>query len=322
MMQPLWNRVGKFRAMAVENWQLKLGALVAAVVLWYIVTGQSRMQRILDATLFFQDLPENMALIDPPKTVQVNVEGPTQIVRSLQPSDLAVHINLSGIEPGARIIPLSPDMVTSAVPGVQILSVEPSQLNLIIDRIVQMQVHIQPQLVGQLAEGFQITSVRIMPPIVTVEGPSRYADRVKYAVTETINIHMQHSSFSRVVAVGVPVEKWTVVEPRNVTVYVQIQEIPKEVTVTVPVDTGELPDGWGVRPSQVKVTLVVPYTKTGEVRAELITVKPVLGEERPRRGLQVPLQVSWPDTWRGMVQRHRVEPDRVMLIRQRRSRRR
>lgn len=300
-----------------ENLPLKIGALVAAFVLWYIVTGQSRMQRILDATLFFQGLPKNMALINPPKTVQVSVEGPTQIVRSLQPSDLALHIDLSDVEPGARIIPLSPEMVTSAVPGISVISVEPPQLNLIVDRIIRLQVPVQPQLVGQLAEGYQITQVRVMPPQVLVEGPSQYASQVQYAVTETINIHMQHVSFSRVVAVGVPVEKWTVVEPINVTVYVQIQEIPREVKVSVPVDTESLPDRWTVRPETVQVTLVVPYTQVGKIEAQQIQVTPVLDDLRPRSGLQLNLRVTWPESWNALIKQVRLEPDHVILVRKR-----
>lgn len=298
-------------AWVLKDWPLKIGAFVTAVILWWLVNGQAQMRRILDANLFFQGLEANLELIEPPRVVQVTVQGPTQLVRTLQPSDLTLLINLKGIEPGERIIPLTPQMVISAVSGIQVVRIQQPQLNLLIDEITEREVVVQPQLVGQLAEGYQLGSVRVFPPRVHVRGPKSLSHLVKYVVTESISIHMQNASFNKVVTVGLPEPRWSIVEPRNVTVYVQIQEVSEELSFRVKIQRDEKLKHWRIQPSEVLVIVTVPRSKAGLVQADAIQATLDIGDTLPERVSQIPVKVVYPNEWNFILQ-SRIVPSTVM----------
>ncbi len=302
----------------IKDFGLKVASVIVAFALWYLVVGQSKMERVFEVSITFLGLKENLIIMNAPKTVQVTVRGPAQIVRAMKPEDLWINIDLSKYEPGERIVPLSPKMVQTQVSGVQITYISPPQLKIQIDSLIEKSVPVQPQFVGQLPEGFQITSVRIVPRVVTIRGPSSTADEVAHVVTETIDIHMNRQSFTQEVAVGLTHPKWHVVSPTKVTVYIQIKEIVETLEFKLPIDTEKLPNRWTIRPGETKVIFNVYYTKKERLKPKKIKIIPVLPDTRLRTGTQVDLNVTFPEQWKKWITSVKIEPSKVILIYKRR----
>lgn len=302
-----------------RNWPLKLVALVTAVGLWWGVNRQNVVERILDVPVQYQIGNARMVVLRGPQRVQLTVQGPASVVRTLTPDQFLLSIALDRLEPGERIVHLAPDMVQHRVPRVRVSRVRPAQVTLMVDALTTKSVPVQPQFVGTPAPGFRLTQVTTDPTTVTAEGPASLADRVHAALTEPVNIHMRTQSLQTTVQVGVDSPEWRVVEPREVRVAVQIEEVTEPVRLRLTVEVADLPAGWTFTPRQVEGTFWVPRSKQALFESDppRVTARWVGG--RPQRGQAVTLTVEWPEALQGAIARWRLQPDAVRLVPRRRK---
>ncbi len=302
-----------------RNWPLKLVALVTAVGLWWGVNRQNVVERILDVPVQYQIGNARMVVLRGPQRVQLTVRGPASVVRTLTPDQFLLSIALDRLEPGERIVHLIPDMVQHRVPRVRVSRIRPAQVTLMLDALTTKSVPVQPQFVGTPAPGFRLTQVTTDPTTVTAEGPASLADRVHAALTEPVNIHMRTQSLQTTVQVGVDSPEWRVVEPREVRVAVQIEEVTEPVRLRLPVEVAGLPAGWTFTPQQVEGTFWVPRSKQALFESDPPRVAARWAGGRPQRGQAVTLTVEWPEALRGAVARWRLQPDAVRLVPRRRK---
>ncbi len=301
-----------------RNWSLKLVALVTAVGLWWGVNRQNVVERILDVPVQYQMGNARMVVLRGPQRVQLTVQGPASVVRALTPDQFLLSIALDRLEPGERIVHLAPDMVQHRVPRIHISRIRPAQVTLLLDALTTKSVPVQPQFVGTPAPGFRLTQVTTEPTTVTAEGPASLADRVHAALTEPVNIHMRTQSLQTTVQVGVDSPEWRVVEPREVRVAVQIEEVTEVVRLRLPVKAVGLPAGWTFTPQQVEGTFWVPRSKQALLESDPPRVVAHWAGDTPQRGEVITLTVEWPEALQGAIARWRLQPDAVRLVSRRR----
>ncbi|GBC84960.1 hypothetical protein HRbin11_01397 [bacterium HR11] len=302
----------------MRNWSLKLVALVTAVGLWWGVNRQNVVERILDVPVQYQMGNTRMVVLRGPQQVQLTVQGPASVVRALTPDQFLLSIALDRFEPGERIVHLAPDMVQHRVPRIHVSRIRPAQVTLLLDALTTKSVPVQPQFVGTPAPGFRLTQVTTEPTTVTAEGPASLADRVHAALTEPVNIHMRTQSLQTTVQVGLDSPEWRVVDPREVQVTVQIEEVTEPVRLRLPVEVAGLPVGWTFTPRQVEGTFWVPRSKQALFESDPPRVTARWAGEAPRRGQALGLTVEWPESLRGAIARWRLQPDAVRLVPRRR----
>lgn len=301
-----------------RNWSLKLVALVTAVGLWWGVNRQNVVERILDVPVQYQMGNARMVVLRGPQRVQLTVQGPASVVRALTPDQFLLSIALDRFEPGERIVHLAPDMVQHRVPRIHVSRIRPAQVTLLLDALTTKSVPVQPQFVGTPAPGFRLTQVTTEPTTVTAEGPASLADRVHAALTEPVNIHMRTQSLQTTVQVGVDSPEWRVVEPREIRVAVQIEEVTEVVRLRLPVEAVGLPAGWTFTPRQVEGTFWVPRSKQALFESDPPRVVARWAGDIPQRGEVVTLTVEWPEALQGAIARWRLQPDVVRLVPRRR----
>jgi YbbR domain-containing protein len=295
------------------NWPLKLVALVTAVGLWWGVNRQNVVDRILDIPVQYQMGNTRRVVLRGPRQVQLTVQGPASVVRTLTPDQFLLSIALDRLEPGERVVYLNPEMVQHRVPRIRVSRIRPAQVTLVLDSLMTKSVPVQPQFVGTPAPGFRLTQVTIEPTTVTVEGPASLADRVHAALTEPVNIHMRTQSLQMMVQVGLDSPEWRVVDPREVRVVVQIEEVTEPVRLRLPVEVVGLPAGWTFTPRQVEGTFWVPRSKQAQFESDPPRVTAHWTGGTPQRGQIVALGIEWPEDLRGAIVRWRLQPDTVRL---------
>jgi len=301
------------------NWPLKLVALVVAVGLWWGVNRQNVVERILEVPVQYQMGHARMVVLRGPQRVQLTVQGPASVVRALTPDQFLLSITLDRFEPGERIVHLAPEMVQHRVPRIRVARIRPAQVTLVLDSLTTKSVPVQPQFVGTPAPGFRLTQVTTEPTTVTAEGPASLADRVHAALTEPVNIHMRTQSFQTTVQVGVDSPEWRVVEPREVRVAVQIEEVTEAVRLRLPVEVTGLPVGWTFTPRQVEGTFWVPRSKQALFESDPPRVTAHWAGGTPQPGQTVTLAVEWPAALQGTIARWSIQPDTVRLYPRRRK---
>jgi hypothetical protein len=175
---------------ATENIGLKLASLLIALALFGMVRGAGNVQRSMEVSLLAR-LPASTAgrvlLTDLPERVRVTVRGAPSVVGGLRSDDLGpVQVDLSDGRSPSVIL----DSRLFQVPGgVQIVTIQPSSLQLTWDAIVDRDIPIRADLTGTPETGTHLTNPPdIIPPRVHVSGPGLYVDPLGAVRTDPIDI--------------------------------------------------------------------------------------------------------------------------------------
>lgn len=256
-------------AFFLEDWTLKLLALIITLGLWYAVTTQRA-----PATLHLPPvplefiLPDNVEIgNDPPKAVEVMLEGSQSKLAELSARNLVARANVSDLKPGDRVARLSDKNVEMDLPeGVRITEVMPRSVTLHLEPVIEHEVPVEVRFEGQLPEGFKAAAVEVTPARVRLSGPESHVQSIQKVFTETISLDGQHDTLMLPqIAVDVPDHKVTPLDP-TVSVRVEIAEEQSERRFTnVPARPAA---GGTVSPSNASVTLRGPRSVVEGLRPE------------------------------------------------------
>jgi YbbR domain-containing protein len=154
---------------------LFLLALLTSIALWYGVAGQRReriSEKRLLAPLTLINIPQNLVITsDVPERVAVGLRGPLSALREAEAgASLDAVLDLASAQPGTRTFTIKESAIH--VPeGVQVVSIEPSQITLKLERIESRQVAVEPRVEGSPAPGYAVTSVQAVPDSILISGP-------------------------------------------------------------------------------------------------------------------------------------------------------
>lgn len=152
---------------------LLLVALVAAFLLWSSVSGQRRQHtsvRGVKAPLTLVNMPRELIITSSvPEAVSVQLRGP--LSRALDPrAPVEVLLDLTAARPGIQTFPIE-DGDIQVPPEVEVVSVDPAEITLELERLETAVLPVRPVLEGSPAPGFAVVQIRVAPSQVAVQGP-------------------------------------------------------------------------------------------------------------------------------------------------------
>jgi YbbR domain-containing protein len=160
------------------------------MALYGVVRGAGTVERGLEVSLLVRPPPSDLRRVlmtDLPDRVRVVVKGPPTLVNAIRPESLGgVEVDLSD----GRVAVARIDPTTLQLPaGVTILSVQPSSLQLSWEDLVERDVPVRVETVGQTAPGTRPAAIiEAIPPRVHVSGPALYIDGLSAVRTEPIDV--------------------------------------------------------------------------------------------------------------------------------------
>ncbi len=174
----------------IRNWELKLFSLLIALVLWFTLIPEEKIfsEKNLTVPLELYNTPPGMELVEkPPATVDVKIRASRSLIDQITPTNVHAVLNLEKARLDQREYPINESMI-SLPAGAEVKDIFPSQVNLTLERTKEIQVDIEPNIIGQLKEGYEVEAVRIIPAKVLIRGPeSKVKDNSK-ARTSPIDI--------------------------------------------------------------------------------------------------------------------------------------
>ena len=212
----------------LANWPLKLLSLILAFGIWVSVTGENRIVHNFTLPLDIQ-LAEGRALTtDPPTTVTVRLRGPERAIRRLDGMGLAVRVDLRDGLFGERSVPLTARNLTGVPRGVELDFINPDRLKLVVDRLMQRELPVEPTFLGKPPEGYAFYGAEVDPETLLVEGPQSEVEQLEVLRTNPIRLD-QFTEPSRVPVATVPAGRFVhVVDARPVEVRVLVDSMPVE----------------------------------------------------------------------------------------------
>ena len=165
-------------------WGLRILALTMATMLWFFGTLETREQeseKVVEASVTYST-PRGLILLDPVQRVKVRLRGRTSKVRSLNPLAVDVLVSLGEGRSGQVDVTLGAENVI--VPeDIEVVSIEPNQLELRLDREVTQTLPVKFKLMGEPAAGARVQEVEVSPDRVQVSGPESRLRSIQWLTT-------------------------------------------------------------------------------------------------------------------------------------------
>jgi hypothetical protein len=179
-----------FRKAFLEDWPLKLTAVGITLGLWFGVTGLSEpttrrinvglVARISNNTEITSQLDNQVVIV---------VSGDRRRIDQINTAELQALLDLTEMPPGDRTVSLSPENVFVSLPqGVKLVEVQPSRIAVRLEAVEERDVEVRATTKGEIAPGFEIYGITVVPQKVRVRAPAGYLRDLAFVSTEPIDI--------------------------------------------------------------------------------------------------------------------------------------
>ena len=178
------------RKLFLEDWPMKLVALVITLALWLGVTGLST------PTTKRLTVPLNLSVSNdaeitnaPIQEVDIVISGDKRKIDQINRAELGASVDLTDVAAGDRVLSLTPDTVAVALPlGVRLEEVQPSRIAVRIEAVEEKDTPVKAETAGEPAAGFEVYGESVTPQKVRVRGPASLIRTLDFVHTEKIDV--------------------------------------------------------------------------------------------------------------------------------------
>ncbi|MBE0598858.1 MAG: YbbR-like domain-containing protein [Desulfuromonadales bacterium] len=187
-----------------ENWILKLVSLTFAIVLWFFVMGERKLEVGFQVPLQLENIPVGLMVANEvPNLIDVRISGPRTVLMNLQPSDIRLAVDLKELQPGVTSFKRLEERLN--IPSaLKVTRLSPSFVDVKLERIRQKSVAVRPVFSGTPAPGYQLGAIQASPSTVSIEGAESELKDVPDVTTEPIEVEGVRESFTLMVPLQYP----------------------------------------------------------------------------------------------------------------------
>jgi hypothetical protein len=294
--------VKKLTHLVSKDWMLKFISLGLAVVLWYFVGGEDRVDKNVMVPIEIINLPRDLVISNQfKKEIEVTVSGPRSLILEMASKAITRQVDLSAATPGTMVIENDNDHIP-VLRGITVQRVTPSSIILSLDKLVQKQYPVTAKTVGKVADGYFLKKLKTNPDMITITGPLTTLSQFDELFTKAINL----SGVKQSAQLQVPLElDPTVVELIGETsVTADLTVALETVTKTIEeMSVDLLVEGkkQKVKPATVKVAANIPKMLLGKYRsmADLFSVTALKVDDSdlyevkviPNKNIEYPIEI-------------------------------
>lgn len=201
------------RKIFLEDWALKLVALVITLGLWFGVTGLSTPATKRFTVQLAPNVANNIEITNNAiNEVEIVVSGDERKLKTLTGTGLVAALDLTTTQPGDRVISLTPENVSVDLPlGVKLDEIQPSRIAVRLESVQELELPVKADIEGKPADGFEIYGETVLPQRVKVRGPASFMKTLDFVLTDKISIEGRTEDFTaKQVPLGVSNPKATV----------------------------------------------------------------------------------------------------------------
>ena len=167
-----------------DNLGFKLLAIFLGFSVWFFVSSERTVNKIMDVRVEIVNKPAYLEIANEyPKTVSVQVRAREDEQTILYKA----RVDLASSHKGENIILLTADNF-DAPSSIEIVSIRPSTLAVVLEPLVTRSVPVSVRYTGKADPNFEVKSTRVIPEEVTLSGPLSQVNSVDEIVTQTVDI--------------------------------------------------------------------------------------------------------------------------------------
>lgn len=247
----------RLKRMLFKNILMKGLSVILAVLLWYLASGQEKIEVAFTIPVELVNISETVAVEGSSlQFILVRLRGMKSSLQDLSLPQMRANVDLSALKPGDNYIPITGKDIQ--IPrGIELVSVSPPYLS--IKASARKLVPINVKLRGKPETGYEVEKITAIPNNIYVIGPPRKVDRIKEIDTYTISIRGASNPIQIKADLVSPDPEVRLMELKPTEVSILIRELTVEKTFgNVPINLAE---GEEVKltPDRVQVRLSGPY---------------------------------------------------------------
>jgi len=259
-------------AFITDNLLMKLCSLLVAVILFLFVNVESATPLDVDFRIEYRLGDDMMTIGNPPSVLHTTLEGPWVNLRVFDTDTLKpVVVDLQDAGPGTLRHRIDTKEIDPPA-GVTVKSLNPTQIEVTLDRRVERQIPVEPDIFERPAFGYEILSVRIEPPRVKVVGPMSKMRTLDFINTRPLDVNGREDDLRTEVELRPPGPSLRLLE-RKVSVLVEIREEFLLRTFTdVKIELEHAPRGARVIPETANATLKGPQRVVDKLKSNAVVL--------------------------------------------------
>ncbi|MBW2108935.1 MAG: DNA integrity scanning protein DisA nucleotide-binding domain protein [Deltaproteobacteria bacterium] len=192
----LWDRPEVSAGIVGKNPKetLRLGAAAVVSVLfvtgvWFSFSRGLESLTTLEVPIEYMNRNAGVEILDTSlNAVRLHLAGSGTLIKSLQPEQVQVRIDLKNATVGDNTFIITPDDI-SLPPGVLLRKIEQPTIHVTLDVPMKKTLPIQVDWTGKLPRGLALTRVTIRPETTQVIGGSRILNKISTLYTEKVRLN-------------------------------------------------------------------------------------------------------------------------------------
>ncbi len=250
---------------------LKIISLCLGTLLWYFVVGEDQVDMHIQVPIEVLNLPENLVISNQyKKQLDVTVRGPRSIIQDLKNRNISRPVDLSAAAPGAIVIKNTKESIPLPQ-GISVQQLQPANITLAIDRLIQKAIPIHPVTEGKVSRGYHLKSITLDPDKIIVSGPQTILTPALSLKTFVININNLNHSITLPVHINLSPAFVDLIGETVVVAKIEVMEklVTKKIS-KIPVNVKDLKEG-------TKSVKLKPHSVTvvAEIAENLVRETPV-----------------------------------------------
>jgi YbbR domain-containing protein len=266
-----------------RNISLKILSFFFAISLWLFVNLKATTESALQIPVLWQNVPSFLVITNEVNdSIRVKVAGPRRILSHLEPSRLAVTLDLSDAKVGLSNYQINEKMI-HLPPGLTATVLPPDILQFKLELTVTKGVEVRPRFRGKPAEGYAVDGVELVPNRIEIVGAQSEVQGISQVHTEAVDLTNKRESFRTKVKIALdqphawPSKGQGEVEVRVTMAEETVQRFLKQISLQVENVRGPV----RLEPSRVDIVLEGPAGKIHALSPDRIVASVVLPKEGP-----------------------------------------
>jgi len=174
-----------------ERLRLSLAAVLSLLVMTGIWFGFTRSQDTiiaLNVPIEYVNRPLAYEILDTSTDeARLQLYGSSALIKSLQPGQVLVRVDLSKAVEGKNVFPITQDNIVLP-PGVFLNKVQPSNIDVNLDAPITSELPVQVDWSGKLPENLNLVRVSVAPETVKVTGGRQLLQRLSTIYTAPVRL--------------------------------------------------------------------------------------------------------------------------------------
>ncbi len=192
----------KLKKIFLNNWQLKTPALLLAILVWAIISGQEKTysEKTLKIPIEIINLSPNLEVVSiQPEEARVSLRGTANLLSKLRPESASIKINLENVNESGRLNYFAEDSLE--IPhNIQLLSIHPKMIEVFVEEFETKELPVKIRFRGRLKEPLKLKEARVIPDRVTIIGYKSQLNNITVVYTEDVNLDEVEASQKRKIA--------------------------------------------------------------------------------------------------------------------------